>query len=256
MVAKLTAPPAVHPYSAGDWLTNTLNSRMAACGKSCRGSPVLPSLFQTPSTSSADPLVNAPAPMLELALRGRTASWFVPGIRSARSIGCRVASGSICICSCVMTPDTSTLAVSMIGASAVTDTDSCTPCSCMVTFCPSSLPTLRTMSVTSTAPKPCNSAFSFVPARRQSARRGNGRPPRSTTVRVSPVSVLRSVSVTPGSTPPCASLTIPAIAPLVVCAAARVDEPKLTNAAGRSTPPTEDAAVPGHRLETYRPPPG
>ena len=98
---------------------------MADCGKSCRGSPVLPSLFHTPSTSSAEPFVNAPAPMFEFALRARTASWLVPGISSARSIGCRVASGSICIWSCVMTPDTSVLVTSMIGASPVTVTDSC-----------------------------------------------------------------------------------------------------------------------------------
>ncbi len=159
LVAIDTAPPAVQPYSAGDWLSITLNSWIADCGKSCRGSPVFPSLFQTPSTSSADPFVKAPAPMLEFALRARTASWLVPGISSARSIGCRVASGSICIWSCVMTPETSVFVTSTMGASPVTVTDSFSPCTCMVTLRVISVPVVSVIGGTSTAPKPASSAF-------------------------------------------------------------------------------------------------
>ena len=72
-------------------------------------------------------MVNAPAPTVMLNLRGRTASWLVPGIRSASPTGWRVARGSVSICCCVMTPDTSVLVVSTTGASAVTVSDSCTP---------------------------------------------------------------------------------------------------------------------------------
>src|SRR5450759_4376755 len=41
-----------------------------------------------------------------------------------------------------------------------------------------------------------------------------------------PVSALRAVSVTPGSTPPCASVTTPTIAPPVVCAPAETARPR------------------------------
>ena len=84
----------------------------------------------------------------------------MPGNNSARSIGWRVASGSICICSCVTTPDTSVLLVSMIGASPVTVTDSFSPCTCIVRFRVVSLPTVTVTSGIDTTPKPWSSAFS------------------------------------------------------------------------------------------------
>ena len=42
-------PPVERPNSAFDCIVLTLNSRIASCGKSCRGSPCCAQLLETPS---------------------------------------------------------------------------------------------------------------------------------------------------------------------------------------------------------------
>src|SRR5258705_10989940 len=84
LVTKLMTPPARPPYSAGGWLVNTLNSWMAADGKSCRGSPALVDMFIVPSARLL--LVNwmVPAPTRASLRRGRVTSSLDPGYSSAR----------------------------------------------------------------------------------------------------------------------------------------------------------------------------
>ncbi len=54
---------------------------------------------------------------------------------------------------------------------------------------------------------------------------------------MSPVSALRAVTVTPGSTPPCASLMMPEMTPLVVCAVAgAATEMSANSSAAMETP--------------------
>ena len=124
LVTTLMTPPARPPYSAGAWLVNTLNSWIAACGKSCRGSPAFVDMFIVPSARLL--LVNwsVPAPTCALLRRGRVPSWLVPGRSSASVTAARFATGSISICCCVMTAATSLFVTSTTGACPVTTSDS------------------------------------------------------------------------------------------------------------------------------------
>ena len=127
---------------------------------SLRGSAVFAVTFGTPSTRKFVEAVPIAAPTDAFGRFTRAVSCPVAGTSSVRFTTDRSCTGSTEICTCVTTAPTSVLVVSTTGASPVTVTDSWSVCTPIRMSFGYSRPIVRTMSFTSTVPKPWSSAFS------------------------------------------------------------------------------------------------
>ena len=126
LVTTCTMPPVARPNSALYCTLLTLNSSTASSGRFWRGSPSSAKLLMTPSTRLPVELNVTEPPTLTVAKKARVESMLVPGISSASDRYCRELIGSVSICCCVTTPETSDLVVSTTGALPVTVTVSAT----------------------------------------------------------------------------------------------------------------------------------
>ena len=116
-------------------------------------------MFIVPSARLLLVNCSVPAPTCALLRRGRVPSWLVPGSSNASVTAARFATGSISICCCVITEETSLLVTSTTGACPVTVTDSCSVLSPIVMFCCSSRLIVRVRLVTVAVVKPTSSAL-------------------------------------------------------------------------------------------------
>ena len=132
LVTTCTMPPVASPNSALYCTLLTLNSSTASSGRFWRGSPSSAKLLMTPSTRLPVELNVTEPPTLTVAKNARVESMLVPGISSASDRYCRELIGSVSICCCVTTPDTSDFVVSTTGAVPVTVIVSATVCTCIV----------------------------------------------------------------------------------------------------------------------------
>ena len=123
-----------------------------------RGSPSSAKLLMTPSTRLPVELKVIEPPTLTVAKNARVESMLVPGMSRASERYWRELIGSVSICCCVTTPETSDLVVSTTGASPVTVMVSASDCTCMPKFCVNPRPIVMSMFVTSTVEKPGSSA--------------------------------------------------------------------------------------------------
>src|SRR5262249_56383306 len=115
-----SAVPGARPTQGLYCALMTLNSCTASWGRLWRGSPSSTITLYIPSTMLVVLLNVSDPPMFTVGKNDRVASRPVPGTSSASERYCRELIGSVSICCCVMTADTSDLVVSTTGDSPVT----------------------------------------------------------------------------------------------------------------------------------------
>ena len=143
-----------------------------------------------------------------------------PGSSSAKLYGLRETSGRFFTSRSLMLRPMSILPRSTAGVSAVTVIASDTVLTFSVSFSTSASPAVSSTSVCSSFEKPFSWKISLYLPSGSSAARYRPEVFVSTT-RCVPVSMLTSVTVTPGSTAPWMSLTVPSMEPLTACDCAR-----------------------------------